>query len=114
MTKLTDHIQTHLHKSLVHAATTSSDPLLYLHLWTIYYSPLHQHTFTPTADRHQGPRSQPLCNLCSTVLRGHVPVHVVYVEAADTVLTLNSEVLHGANQIFFEKTNSFKGLLGLG
>lgn len=64
----------------------SRPPSLSLHLWTIYCVPLHQHTFTPTSDRPQGPRSQPLSNLCPTVLRGHVPVRVVYVGAADKAL----------------------------
>lgn len=40
------------------------------------------------SSRPQGSTSRPLSNLCSTLLRAHVPVHVVYVVAAEKVLKL--------------------------
>lgn len=40
------------------------------------------------SNRPQGSISQPLSNLCSTLLRAHVPGHVVYVVAAEKTLKL--------------------------
>lgn len=45
------------------------------------------HMFSGSS-RPRGSTSQPLSNLCSTLLRVHVPVHVVYVVVAEKALKL--------------------------
>lgn len=63
------------------------------------------------SNRPQGSTSQPLSNLCSALLRAHVPVHVVYVVAAEKTLKLwHSSYLSWTQSSWKKKKKRFECL----